>query len=486
MADKDWLNIDGNATGARAQMPSHEVEVDFGIVSNGVRVAETETRKGGWITRRCLGLSLIGVALVVATAVGLSLTVFSPQKQQGDGSINNNNSNNNNFLDDSGNPVAQVINGVARQGGNEFRDENSYQSRAKKWVLTQDVDDDSIAEIVQLYAVACIYYATFSQRSDWTDVHYSADVTLPGWYSALGWLSSDSVCNWHGLTCNSDGKVSKIQLNSNGLTGSFPPEVVLLKDTLTTIDLFDNMIHNAGVEGNDFLGELTNLQHLYYRQTFFEYNGIPTVLGKLTALEELDVSETLYFGKLDGRTFANLSNLRYLSMSGNAYNSSLPTELVGLPNLEYLYADFSFLEGGLDFLTKMPQIREVFIADNPGLKGTLSPSLAGIQNLASLSATNCGITGTLPKELGSMMNMIQLWLDNNQLTGTIPSELGNMVTLKTMELHGNQLEGEMPSTICGRRRPFGRLETLGADCESKGTITCAEDCCTCCGEDCGI
>ncbi|VEU33888.1 unnamed protein product [Pseudo-nitzschia multistriata] len=386
--------------------------------------------------------------------------------------------------------IAGVIDEVARDGGKEFKDPNSYQSRAKQWVLTQNlpVDDSSTMtmeqQAIQLYALACIYYATFSVRSEWTDVHYGLDLALPGWYSSGGWLgSAKDVCtNWHGLTCDDQGRIFKIQLDTNGLTGAFPPEVALLHETLNTIDLYNNMVHNVGDEGNSFFGELTNLEYLYIGTTNFEYKGIPTALGKLTALKELDVSYNLYFGELNGATFENLSNLRYLAMDGNAYNSSLPIEITQLSNLEYLYAGFSFLQDNLEFVSSLPKIRELWVDDNPGLTGTIPPSIADAGSLASFSASNCELTGSIPTEMGSMANMVQLWLNDNNLTGQIPSEFGNIVTLQILNLQGNELVGDVSSSICSRRRPFGRLEELGADCD--GAIACDEDCCTCCGDQC--
>jgi hypothetical protein len=385
--------------------------------------------------------------------------------------------------------ISDIIESVARFGGQEFEDVNSYQSRARRWVLTQEfpVDDGSALtteqQAVQLYALACIYYNTYAVRSDWTDHHFGPDVAIPGWFSSRGWLgSARDVCSWYGITCNEDGRVFKIELDTNGLTGSFPQEVAYLHETLNTIDLYNNIVHNSGDAGNAFLGELTNLEYLFLGTTSFEYDGVPTELGKLSLLKELDFSYSLYFGELRGEVFSNLSNLRYLVMDGNGYNSSLPTELVALPQLEYLYAGFSFVEGSLDFVSSMPKIFELWMDDNPGIGGTIPTTIGDSPSLVSLSITNCKLTGTIPTEIGQLTDMIQMWLYDNELTGTIPTEIGNLVKMKILNLQKNDLDGEMPSNVCGRRYPFGRLEELEADCD--GEVTCGEECCTCCGVDC--
>jgi hypothetical protein len=385
--------------------------------------------------------------------------------------------------------IADIIEGVARQGGGEFKDKNSYQSRARRWVLTQEfpVEDGSSLtteqQAIQLYALACIYYNTYSVKSTWTEFRFGVDVAIPGWFTSRGWLgSARDVCSWYGITCDDLGRVFKIELDTNGLTGYFPPEVALLQETLNTIDLYNNILHNLGDDGNSFLGELTNLEYLFLGSTSFEYDGVPTELGKLSLLKELDFSYTLYLGPLRGEVFANLPNLKYLVMDGNGYNSSLPTELVALPELEYLYAGFSFIEGSLDFVSSMPKIFELWMDDNPGIGGTIPTTIGDAPNLVSLSATNCNIEGTIPTEIGKLTDMIQMWLFDNKLTGTIPTEIGNLVKMKILNLQKNGLNGEMPSNVCGRRYPFGRLEELEADCDEG--VTCSEDCCTCCGLDC--
>lgn len=525
MVDDDWLkfdNVNGTDTTASGVFnpvePSQqidqnqEVQMNYNFDDN---VESMVPSKKGCLTRRRLFVGLFGLVLICGAAIGISMTTLSSNTtadgalKGGKNKLENDSVGGNRIpaptpasVQYGGRPtespgptsskaylVADIIDSIASDMGNEIKDGNSYQSLAKKWVLTQDLPlaDGSTMTIeqqaAQLYALACIYYSTFSVKSRWTDLHFGADVAVPGWYSSRGWLGrAEDVCsNWHGLSCDDKGRVAKIQLDTNGLTGTFPPETALLHESLNTIDLYNNMVHNSGDQGNSFLGELTNLEYLYLGSTSFQYDGVPSVLGKLTALKELDFSESLYFGGLDGKTFSNLSNLRYLVMDGNVYNSTFPLELAQLPYLEYLYAGFCSLEGGFDFLTSMQNIIELWVDDNPGMKGTIPSGIGNLSNLASFSASNCGLTGTIPTEIGTT-NMIQMWLNDNYLTGVIPSEIATLVTLKIFDVHHNELKGQMPSGICDRRRPFGRLEELGADCD--GAIACDEACCTCCGEQC--
>ena len=382
--------------------------------------------------------------------------------------------------------IRSIIMSNARFGGTEFQDKTSYQSKALAWVQTQSLPATGISltleqQTIQLYALACIYYNTYSTRSAWTDFEFGAGNAIPGWYATQGWLKDASqVCSWFGITCNQNGGVEKIELATNGLTGYLPPETALLKDSLTYLDLYKNIINNKGDLGNSFLGELTNLQYLYYGTTSFEYDGIPTEIGLLTNLIEYDCSYTLYFGPLDGNMWSGLTNLDYLVMDGNAYNMSLPQQLVSLPNLKYLYVGFSFLEGHFDFMSQMSNIIEFWVDDNPQMGGSIPTTIGQVTTLKSFSATDCALTGTIPTELGLLTGMIQMWFYDNLLHGTIPTELANLINLQTFQVQKNDLTGTMPSGVCSRMTPFGRLQDLGADCSP--IVTCG--CCTCCGSAC--
>lgn len=388
--------------------------------------------------------------------------------------------------------IKDAILTVARKGGAEFDSPYSYQSKALAYVQGQSLPAPQIPlslekQSIQLYALACIYYNTFSVRSAWTVFKYGEDITIPGWYTAKGWLgdSNDLCTNWWGITCNNDGQVEKLELNENGLTGYLPPETALLHDSLKVIDLFDNLIHNKGDLGHSFLGELTNLEFLYYGKTMFENDGIPSAIAKLTKLQEYDCSNTIYTGPLQGSTFAPLIFLDYLSIAGNEFNGALPEELFTLPELKFLYAGFTNIEGDLEFVHRMPKIRELHLDDNPGMKGTIPTTIGLATTLASFAVTNCELSGPLPTELGVMLEMELLWLYDNHLTGDIPTELNNLYNLKILHLQKNDLLGQVPAGVCSKFKPFGKLEEIEADCDNDGgttEVTCT--CCTCCGEGC--
>ena len=80
-------------------------------------------------------------------------------------------------------------------------------------------------------------------------------------------------CDWYGIKCDSDGRVSILDLFENLLTGAFPPEVVLMSldgpfstggGNLYRIDLFRNefLYNNAD---NSWMTDLgSNMSKCYY------------------------------------------------------------------------------------------------------------------------------------------------------------------------------------------------------------------------------
>jgi hypothetical protein len=148
--------------------------------------------------------------------------------------------------------VSQAILPVALQGGQEFQDPESYQSQALARTEEQvGIETQSNAKIIQYYALYCIYSATNQVANLITDAE--GIVQLPRWIVAAGWESTNiDPCSgqWFGISCEND-QVTNIDLFSNLLTGSFPPEVTLLASdgerstgagALRRIDLFDNML----------------------------------------------------------------------------------------------------------------------------------------------------------------------------------------------------------------------------------------------------
>lgn len=216
-------------------------------------------------------------------------------------------------------------------------------------------------------------------------------------------------------------------------------------------------------------------------RTNFSYDGIPPYISQLSDLQILDVSETLFIGDLDGSVFEPLTQLIYLEMGGNLYNTSMPLEIATLPNLEALYAYNTGMYGSVDFLSSLNNIVELWLDDNPMLGGTIPTEIGLLTHMASLSMTNGDLWGQLPTEIGKLTMMEQMWFYGNWFSGTIPSEYANLPMLQILGLEDNNItDVSMPSEFCAKD-----MLALTADCGSEyNFVKC--DCCTCCKAPCPI
>jgi hypothetical protein len=477
-------------------------QVDGGDDFGGTRTslgdfAQSNNRNGGgrrkyYIVAIVSLIVIVVVAAVVASSgsdSGSASSLESPTPQQSGVPTPSPSAT---FPDPTLAPVSEIgaiIRNFAFNGGFEFDDEDSYQSKALTWIEAAGVPvagDNLVSpadRVVQRYALACIYYASNEERTPATDFAFGPDLDVLPWLNERGWLTFDDECDWFGIECNGDGYVEQIDLANNILTGFFSPETQLLAGSLKVLDIYSNYVFNVGDAGNAFLGELTNLEQLYYGTTSFQYDGIPTYIGKLTNLFEYDCSYTLYFGDLKPEIFTDLNKLEYLYIGGNSFNSSIPSEIGQLPNLLYFYAEFADIIGDLSFMKGMPNIYELWLDRNPLLTGPLYTEIGDLVTLESFSVTRCGLEGKIPSELGQLVGMQQMWLYDNQLTGAVPSELGRLTDMNRFEVEVNKLVGTMPTEVCTRVKPLGRLEVLEADC-AVGAEEIACTCCTCCGENC--
>ena len=65
----------------------------------------------------------------------------------------------------------------------------------------------------------------------------------PNWETNENWLTDAPIGEWFGVTTNSDGRVSVLDLHSGGLNGEIPPELANMS-YLFSLDL----------RGNEFTG----------------------------------------------------------------------------------------------------------------------------------------------------------------------------------------------------------------------------------------
>ena len=150
------------------------------------------------------------------------------------------------------------------------------------------------------------------------------------WTNNTNWLTNEAISEWHGVVTDGEGRVERLLLGHNELSGEIPTEL----GNLTNLEWLDLSKKKLSGEIPASLGNLTNLQVL--RLNYGTLSGsIPVELGDLTNLQWLDLGINWLSGEIPVE-LGSLTNLRDLYLSGNELSGSIPVELRHRSNLRIL------------------------------------------------------------------------------------------------------------------------------------------------------
>lgn len=195
----------------------------------------------------------------------------------------------------------------------------------------------------------------------------------------LNWSVDVAIDTWDGVTVE-DNRVTELNLNFFGLTGTIPPEIGDLS-SLTLLQFVSNQLTGT----------------------------IPAELGEL-------------------------SNLEDLALWGNSLTGSIPTDLGDLSNLKKLQLQENRLTGTIPpDLGSLSNLTDLWLRDNE-LSGSIPAELGDLSKLDALDLGINDLTGSVPQELGNLVNLRLLRLQGNQLQGCVPASLEDQLDLLQSDL----------------------------------------------------
>ncbi|KAI3729911.1 hypothetical protein L6452_18583 [Arctium lappa] len=273
------------------------------------------------------------------------------------------------------------------------------------------------------------------------------------------WRNGQDCCHWRGVGCNNGtGEVIRLDLSGIwseeldqilGLSGEINSSLLLLR-SLRYLDLSGNSFTKIP----DFIGSLTELQHLKLAQIEFGSPKVPDQLGNLSNLQTLDLASSSVVIK-NTLWLTPLSSLKYLNLSYIDLSESLGllNNAIRLPSLVELHLVNCLLPNATansflrDPITNLSDGFAILDLNSNFLPAsTIYPWLFNFSgSLTDINLSDNELLGTIPEAFGTFKNLRNLDLISNGLEGGIPTSFGNLGNLRSLLLAGNNLKQDLPS-----------------------------------------
>ncbi|XP_066328194.1 receptor protein kinase TMK1-like [Miscanthus floridulus] len=254
----------------------------------------------------------------------------------------------------------------------------------------------------------------------------------------LGWDVAGDPCfpkRWDGVSCDSLGRVTAIQVGKRGLTGTLPPEVGDLTE-LTRLEVFENKLS----------GPLPSLPGLSSLQILLAHNNSFTSIPAdffegLTGLTAVSIDYNPFTSWTLPASLADCASLANFSANGANVSGTLPDFFGAMPVLQRLSLALNQLSGPVPASLARAQLVQLWLNG-----GHLNGSISFVSNMTSLEQLWLNLnefTGPLP-DFARFDNLWDLQLRDNKLTGPVPESLFKLKALKKVTLTNNLLQGPMP------------------------------------------
>ena len=232
----------------------------------------------------------------------------------------------------------------------------------------------------------------------------------PGWTNNGNWLTDAPLEDWHGVLTNSEGRVARLILQDNQLTGAIPAE----------------------------LGDLAGLQGLYLDRNQLT-GGIPAELADLASLQWLLLNDNELTGGIPAQ-LGNLPSLRGLFLGGNQLTGGIPAQFGGLTNLAML-----------------------LVNDNSALTGALPPALSSLSALQQFRYDGTGLCVPADASLRAWLNSLRTHRGTGvDCASTSEGRIDGRVSIEGTGIDGvtvNLSNGRSTTTSGGGSYHFVNVET---------------------------
>lgn len=317
--------------------------------------------------------------------------------------------------------------------------------------------------------------------------------------NAAGWCSEAPLGEWAGVEVNDSGRVTRLFLDADSLSGALPPEIKYLTELKQINFTLKNKGKNVENAIPAELWQMPNLQRISAYESVGENDpkstlpaevNLPKIKSIYTNLRNIDMTplcalttlEELILRYSNGKVpeaISNLTNLTKLTINcSGAIETAIPAslgKLTNLTSLEFMCEEdakagvaFPAFVWDLKNLSSLSLYRvasepsqipadkvaqmsklKLITVEKSALTGEIPATLfTASSELLTVNFNNNDLTGSIPATVGKCTKLRSLYLRNNkQLGGSVPAELGNCTDLSSLLLSGTGISSDVPASV---------------------------------------